>query len=82
MNFGECIVSTVPDGIRVDRADDHILISRQLMQAVTRDGSNNVTVANGHVLLDAANGRYVYRLGAPVDGDAVSAELVYADDDA
>lgn len=77
---GDCIVSNVPDGIRVERADDHILISRQLLQLVAKDGSNNVSVADGHVLLDAVNGRYVYRLGNPVGlTDAVSAELVYAD---
>lgn len=67
-DFGECTLTRIGgeagrDRVRIDKADAHIRISPDLLDAVVADGHPDVTLAGDVLRIAAVNRTVEYRLG-------------------
>lgn len=72
-SVGECVLTSTPDGLIVDRADPEILIAAELLDEI-RAGRHHADVyLDGEVLrIEGVNRRVIYRVG-----DKVPNQLAY-----
>jgi hypothetical protein len=65
-----------PDQVRVDRADDLVLIAPELYDDAVAGGLTGVEAGEGMFVITASNGTWRYRLTGERDQHALVARLV------
>lgn len=64
---GECVLTTVDDGIRVDHADPEILISPELLDEMRAGNLHpNVSLDGDLLRIEGTNRTVIYRIGDKV----------------